>query len=83
MGANLVIEGLKFMVLGMTTVFLFLMLMIFVLNIISKIVKKYFPPKKLAPIRARKQNNSSAIQKDDGAIIAAITASIQEFKQQK
>ncbi len=83
MGANLVIEGLKFMVLGMTTVFLFLMLMIFVLNIISKIVKKYFPPKKLAPIRARKQNNSATLQKDDGAIIAAITASIQEFKQQK
>ena len=83
MGANLVIEGLKFMVLGMTTVFLFLMLMIFVLNIISKIVQKYFPPKKLAPIRARKQNNSATLQKDDGAIIAAITASIQEFKQQK
>ena len=58
MGENLVIEGLKFMVLGMTTVFLFLMLMILVLNIISKIVKKYFPHKKLTPIRARKQNNS-------------------------
>ena len=83
MGANLVIEGLKFMVLGMTTVFLFLMLMILVLNIISKIVKKYFPSKKLAPVRARKQNNLSTPQRDDGAIIAAITASIQEFKQKK
>ncbi len=83
MGANLVIEGLKFMVLGMTTVFLFLLLMILVLNIISKIVKKYFPHKKLAPIRARKQNNTATLHKGDGAIIAAITASIQEFKQQK
>jgi oxaloacetate decarboxylase gamma subunit len=83
MGANLVIEGLKFMVLGMTTVFLFLMLMILVLNIISKIVKKYFPSKKLVYMRAVKQKNLRSLQKDDNALIAVITASIQEFKKQK
>jgi len=82
METNLVIEGLKFMVLGMTTVFLFLMLMIFVLNIISKIVKKYFPHKKLTPIRVKKEHRSTAPQ-DDSALVAAITASIQEFKKQK
>jgi oxaloacetate decarboxylase gamma subunit len=81
MEANLVVEGLKFMVLGMTTVFLFLMLMIFVLNIISKITNKYFPHKKLTPIRIKKEHNT-AIQNDD-ALVAAITASIQEFKKQK
>ncbi|NOX15346.1 MAG: OadG family protein [Epsilonproteobacteria bacterium] len=83
MGANLVIEGLKFMVLGMTTVFLFLMLMIFVLNIISKVVKKYFPPKKLKPILARRGRATTPKTSDDNAVVAAIVASIQEFKKQK
>lgn len=80
---NLVVEGLKFMVLGMTTVYLFLLLMVFVLNIISKIVKKYFPPKKLSPVYAKREapkiSNST---QDNDAVVAAIVASIQEFKKQ-
>jgi len=81
MEVNLVVEGLKFMVLGMTTVFLFLMLMIFVLGIISKITNKYFPHTKLTPARINKKNNTTT--QNDGALVAAITASIQEFKKQK
>ncbi len=80
---NLVVEGLKFMVLGMTTVYLFLLLMVFVLNIISKIVKKYFPTKKLSPIYTKREapkiSNST---QDNDAVVAAIVASIQEFKKQ-
>ncbi|MCF6172889.1 MAG: OadG family protein [Campylobacteraceae bacterium] len=82
MEANLVIEGLKFMVLGMTTVFLFLMLMIFVLNIISKIIGKYFILKKISPAFA-KRNTPIPKTNDDNAVVAAIAASIQEFKKQK
>ncbi len=76
---NLVVEGLKFMVLGMTTVFLFLMLMVFVLNVISGIVKKYFPSKKVKPLHVRNQvaANSDA---DDEEIVAVITASIEQFR---
>jgi len=83
METNLVIEGLKFMVLGMTTVFLFLMLMILVMKIISKIVNRYFPQKKLAPIRIKKVNPTVPQMSDDDAIVAAITASIQQFRKQK
>ena len=83
METNLIIEGLKFMVLGMTTVYLFLMLMILVMKIISTIVNKYFPQKKLTPIPIRKVNPTAPQKSDDDAIVAAITASIQQFKKQK
>ena len=79
---NLVVEGLKFMVLGMTTVYLFLLLMIFVLNIISRIVHKYFPPKKLSPVHARRASPVTPKSNNDDAVVAAIVASIQQFKKQ-
>ncbi len=80
---NLVVEGLKFMVLGMTTVYLFLLLMVFVLSIISKIVKKYFPSKKLSPAYMKRETHIAPRQDNDDAVIAAIVASIQQFKKQK
>ncbi len=79
---NLVVEGLKFMVLGMTTVYLFLLLMIFVLNMISKIVQKYFPPKKLSPAYMKREVRAAPKVEKDDAVVAAIVASIQQFKKQ-
>ncbi len=43
MDTNLVVEGFKFMALGMGTVFLFLITLIFLMNIMSKILHKFFP----------------------------------------
>jgi len=83
METNLIIEGIKFMVLGMTTVYLFLMLMILVMKIVSKVVNTYFPQKKLAPISIKKTNLSKPQKNNDDAIVAAITASIQQFRKQK
>jgi len=83
METNLIIEGIKFMVLGMTTVYLFLMLMILVMKIVSKVVNTYFPQKKLAPISIKKTNLSKPQKNNDEAIVAAITASIQQFRKQK
>ncbi len=83
METNLIMEGFKFMVLGMTTVYLFLMLMIMVMKIVSKVVNTYFPQKKLAPIPIRKVNPTKPQTSNDDAIVAAITASIQQFKKQK
>ena len=79
MEVNFAIEGLKFMFLGMTTVFLFLLLMIYVLKLQAKLVNKYFPPKpaSVAPIKAV---SSKAETSEDEEIIAAITAAITEYK---
>ena len=82
METNLIVEGLKFMVLGMTTVFLFLMLMVFIMNVISKVVRKYFKTNKLTPLHARRGNPVASKSSDNDAVVAAIVASIQQFKKQ-
>ncbi|HHD83515.1 MAG TPA: hypothetical protein ENK93_01440 [Campylobacteraceae bacterium] len=81
MEVNMTMEGLKFMVLGMTTVFLFLLLMIAVLKLQKKLLDKYFPPKPVSvtPVRSTVQTAASATEEEEETI-AAITAAITEFK---
>jgi len=72
METNLVLEGLKFMVLGMGTVFTFLIVMIVCMNIMSNIIHKFFPePQASATPSAPAQQ-----QKDNKKVVAAITAAI-------
>jgi len=80
MEVNLVTEGLKFMVLGMTTVFLFLVLLIYVLKLQEKIITKYFPQKESKSTTPKKVKAVTVPQNDDSQIIAAITAAITDFK---
>ncbi|MDA3909318.1 MAG: OadG family protein [Sulfurimonas sp.] len=75
METNLVLEGFKFMGLGMATVLLFLVVMILCMNIMSYIVHKFFPEPQ--------PNLDPAVstQKDNKKIIAAITAAISHHRQ--
>ncbi len=77
MDINLVSEGLKFMVLGMTTVFLFLILMVFVLKIQSLVLEKFF----LKPQAS--SENLHVEDKNDTQLIAVISAAITQYKKQK
>jgi len=79
MDVNMTLEGLKYMVLGMTTVFLFLLLMIYVLKLQTKLLNKFFPPKtaSVAPVRPSAPSVASTEEEET---IAAITAAITEFK---
>jgi oxaloacetate decarboxylase gamma subunit len=72
---NLVFEGLKFMILGMGTVFTFLIILIFSMNFQAKIISKYFPEPEVAPTPA------SPVQENKNSKIAAITAAITHHKQ--
>ena len=81
MELNLVTEGFKFMVLGMVTVFLFLVLMVFVLNIQSKLINKFFPPKAVVP-NSPTTPKKSQTGADGSALVAVITAAIQKFRNQ-
>lgn len=85
MEINLVLEGLKFMVLGMVTVFLFLILMVIVLHFQAKILNKFFPQKaNPAPSRKTSSVTQSSPQGDNkAAVVAAITAAIQTYKNSK
>ncbi len=75
---NLVSEGFKFMILGMGTVFLFLILMIFVLNLQAKIIQKFFPQ---TNIPHKKDDSSSKKDLDEEKrVVAAITGAIMAVK---
>ncbi len=72
--ANLVIEGFKFMVLGMGTVITFLVILIGAMIAQAKIIEKYFPevqPRLVTKTTESKSNKNK---------IAAITAAIMHHK---
>lgn len=79
METNLVLEGFKFMGLGMSTVFLFLITLIILMNVMSALIHKFFPEPQanLDSATSTKNNNNNNNKK----IIAAITAAISHHKQ--
>lgn len=72
MEANLITEGVKFMFLGMGTVFVFLIIMIGAVNMMSFIIHKFFPEpqavKETVPVNTQQQDKKKIV----AAIIAAI-----------
>jgi len=80
MDVNMTMEGIKFMILGMTTVFLFLLLMIIVLKLQKKLLDKFFPPKPVSIAPATSAGGSTSPSAEDEETIAVITAAITEFK---
>ena len=79
MEVSLIGESLKFMLLGMSVVFLFLFTLVQAIKFQAKIIGKYFPEKEAASAAAK----SAAPAVDDSAKTAAIIAAITEFKKNK
>jgi oxaloacetate decarboxylase gamma subunit len=76
MEINLVAEGLKFMVLGMGVVFLFLVLLVQIMKWQAAIVARYFPPKTPPkPVYTPAD--------DESARVAAIIAAVSEYRTQQ
>ncbi len=75
METNLILEGFKFMGLGMGTVFLFLIIMIACMNIMSIVIHKFFPEPQATV------GPAVDTKKDNKKIIAAITAAISHHRQ--
>ncbi len=73
MELNSIVDAIKAMVLGMGTVFLFLSLMVFILNIQAKIISKYFSNKP-KPIKESNLNDN------EDEIVAVITSAIMKFR---
>jgi len=76
METNLVLEGVKFMILGMGTVFVFLVIMIACMNLMSSIINKFFPEPQPSVGGASNEN-----KQDKKKIVAAITAAIKYHRQ--
>jgi len=66
MEIDLVGEGLKFMVLGMAIVFIFLIVLVQVVKLQAFLIAKFFPEK---PVEVANTNNAEHV----AAIIAAVT----------
>jgi len=79
MELNMINEGFKLMALGMSTVFLFLLLMVIILQLQAKVINRYFPEKPKTPTKA----NTGAKASNDGAIVAAIIAAVTKFEKDK
>ncbi len=82
MEVNLIVEALKFLVLGMSTVFMFLALMVVVLSIQAKIIMKYFPPKE-ETLTATGYASQEVSKKNNFSVVAAIAASLKSHNQSK
>lgn len=75
MEINLVGEGLKFMVLGMTVVLVFLVILVQVMKLQAKIIDKYFPEKAPEPAPTAAKGTSK-----EGDHVAAIVGAVTEFR---
>ncbi len=77
MEVNFIYEGFKIMLLGMGTVFSFLVVMIIMMNIMSKVVHRFFPePNDVA-------NTTSPAMDNNAKKVAAITAAIIHHRSSK
>jgi len=76
---NNVVEALKFMVLGMGVVFLFLLILVKVVELQAKLIAKYFPENTPKTPAAPVGSTTDDEQRRVAAIIAAVT----EFRNKK
>lgn len=78
MEINLISEGFSFMVLGMSSVFIFLIIMIYVLKFQSFLIQKFTPDTKKQEdnhINLTKQNKQI-----DQEVVAAISIAVSKFR---
>jgi oxaloacetate decarboxylase gamma subunit len=79
METNLVMESFKFMILGMGTVFVFLGIMIFFMDVMSKFIHKFFPEIKPDVNSALRETKSN--EDNQKKVVAAITAAIKYHRE--
>lgn len=75
---ELLMEGIDLMAIGMGTVFLFLITLVIIVTLMSKLLGKFFPdavPVPKAPSRAK-----PAADVVDSELIAVITAAIKQHR---
>ena len=78
MVAQLLLEALNLMVIGMVAVFAFLLLLVLVVQFISTLMLRYFPSKPTDK-PALVDNNADPAP----AVIAAISAAVHQYRQQQ
>ena len=77
MDIHLVGESVKFMILGMAVVFVFLTLLVWLMRVQARLINKYFPEKELP---AAHTGRPRALEEEERMRTAAIIAAISEFR---
>lgn len=72
---NELISGLSLMLVGMTTVFCFLTLLVICINISSKVINRFWP-EALSSTESTTQRNTST----DDEVVAAITSAVHQYR---
>jgi oxaloacetate decarboxylase (Na+ extruding) subunit gamma len=72
-GSYVFFESVKIMLLGMATVFSFLIILSYLTSLMSKMIQKYFPEAPLSPVPTPR---AQVKRSDDKAKVAAIAAAI-------
>lgn len=79
MVTDLLLEAANLMLLGMAAVFIFLLALVLLLKLMSKVLQRYFPvkqPEKSNKIEQGETNHLSP------AVVAAITAAVHQYRNQ-
>lgn len=72
--SELLISGLKLMFLGMSIVFTFLALLVWIIGVIAKLVRRYTEPSQ--PVKRAEQGHAP----DESETVAILAAAIQRFR---
>jgi oxaloacetate decarboxylase (Na+ extruding) subunit gamma len=76
-------EGFKLMVAGMGTVFVFLALMILIINGLAKVLAPFAGVLEEKKDPRAKKNISKSDQKDNKAIITAIVSAVHQYRKDR
>ncbi len=82
MEVNYVMDALKFMVLGMGVVFLFLFILVKVVELQAKLIAKYFP-ENTPKISTLPTADTIDAEEENRRVAAAIIAAVTEFRNNK
>ncbi|MBY7804656.1 oxaloacetate decarboxylase subunit gamma [Vibrio fluvialis] len=75
---SLLVDAATLMVTGMSVVFLFLTILVYLVRFMSKLVPQEVPPSFVAPVPAKKVNPTSATVSPQ--VVAAISAAVHQYR---
>tara|TARA_R110002126_G_scaffold33382_19_gene104498 strand:+ start:359 stop:601 length:243 start_codon:yes stop_codon:yes gene_type:complete len=75
---DLLLEAATLMVIGMATVFLFLLLLVCLMNLMSALLRRFAPPR-VADKSVKADASTAGVSP---AVVAAISAAVHQYRQQ-
>ncbi|EZH76404.1 oxaloacetate decarboxylase [Ectopseudomonas composti] len=78
--SELLLEGVELMLLGMGFVFVFLVLLVGVVSLMSRLIATFAPPVSISAVASPVPSARSASQEPDAETLAAIQSAIAQYR---